>query len=1011
MNRNSMTLQNIFRTILICVVFMLLAGVSIAQEDEGLEIARQRIANYDASESFLGLSDLGLETIPEELWELENIEMLHLSGNNLTELPPEIGTLTNLRTLSLRTNSLTELPPEIGNLTNLTTLMLEENSLTELPSEIGNLSNLQMLNAGDNLLTSLPPEIGNLSNLTTLSISRNALTELPPEIGNLSNLTTLSFSGNILTELPPEIGNLSNLTTLSFSRNALTELPPEIGNLSNLQILNADDNLLTSLPPEIGNLTSIQELNLEDNEITTLPVELASLLHLLLLPNRPINLRGNPLDYEYGNTWELFLILRPDYADDPTVHPTYLRILNVILDIVARDVEPASFHYNYSGLSAIPPEIGLLTSITSLRIEGGNFTELPPEIGNLTNLEELYIGNNQLTTLPPEIGNLTDLTIIDAHGNLLRELPDELGNLVNLHSLDLSNNQISTVSDSFSNLVSITKLNFGSNQFTEIPSVILELPGFQPHVGFICVVECDRSRGAILTFENNPVDWFVDGIYTIAPYADIARFALPENEETASLIATSEISYLETVADIERVGGEAFGIDIPAELDQLPPELFELTELQSLYIHSMFPQDTTLLSEISLEIGDLGNLSSLIITDTAITRLPPEIGELTNLEFLILNGNQLGSLPPEIGQLSNLEFLIIADNQLSTLPAEVGNLQNLRMLYLMNNQITDLPDELWQLPALEMLVLNGNPISELPPEIEQLDSLRYIDVRNTNLTTLPVELTYINAFIYGECSDIYRELNQTRYRDSADIENNNNYCNSLLTDGLPMSYAGQDARDVFITLRPEVEYELSSSYQHAQNVISTVSANDGLELHLERIAIIPPELLTLTQLEILTIEGGISELPEGFETLSNLRVLRFTDANFTEFPLAILELENLETLQISANLRELPPEISQLTQLTSLDLSGNQFIRVPRDVYDLPNLCNLGLGDNPLLIGQGSPDFSNTCSYTSYNNPALFPLPFSRQAPIAMLIVAIYVGALWWSRRDEISFGDESEAA
>ena len=44
-------------------------------------------------------------------------------------------------------------------------------------------------------------------------------------------------------------------------------------------------------------------------------------------------------------------------------------------------------------------------------------TSLPPEIGTLTNLTSLRLDHNQLTTLPPEIAKLTNLTSLEIYNN------------------------------------------------------------------------------------------------------------------------------------------------------------------------------------------------------------------------------------------------------------------------------------------------------------------------------------------------------------------------------------------------------------------------------------------------------------------------------------------------------------------------------------------------------------------------------------------------------------------
>jgi internalin A len=159
---------------------------------------------------------------------------LDLKGLKLTELPLEIGKLKHLIVLNIsydfntnKPNQLESLPKEIGQLTNLQILSFDGNQLTELPKEITQLTNLRELHLGGNQLSELPKEIGQLTNLQTLSLSRNQLSELPKEIGQLTNLQTLSLSLNQLSELPKEIGQLTNLQILFLDSNQL-KIPSEI---------------------------------------------------------------------------------------------------------------------------------------------------------------------------------------------------------------------------------------------------------------------------------------------------------------------------------------------------------------------------------------------------------------------------------------------------------------------------------------------------------------------------------------------------------------------------------------------------------------------------------------------------------------------------------------------------------------------------------------------------------------------------------------------------------------
>jgi hypothetical protein len=76
---------------------------------------------------------------------------------------------------------------------------------------------------------------------------------------------------------------------------------------------------------------------------------------------------------------------------------------------------------------------------TELDLWGNQLTAFPPEIGELTSLTTLYLRDNQLTTPPPEIGELTSLTTLDLRDNPLPIPPeilakkDEPTTIINYH--------------------------------------------------------------------------------------------------------------------------------------------------------------------------------------------------------------------------------------------------------------------------------------------------------------------------------------------------------------------------------------------------------------------------------------------------------------------------------------------------------------------------------------------------------------------------------------------------
>jgi internalin A len=84
----------------------------------------------------LQLSDMGLQSLPAAVIEMESLQTLNLDGNNLRTLPPTFTRLAYLREVSLQGNPMVALPPEIGTLPSLTELHYDRTVLRNPPAEI-----------------------------------------------------------------------------------------------------------------------------------------------------------------------------------------------------------------------------------------------------------------------------------------------------------------------------------------------------------------------------------------------------------------------------------------------------------------------------------------------------------------------------------------------------------------------------------------------------------------------------------------------------------------------------------------------------------------------------------------------------------------------------------------------------------------------------------------------------------------------------------------------------------
>ncbi|MBD3311901.1 hypothetical protein GF352_00350 [archaeon] len=134
-------------------------------------------------------------------------------------------------------------------------------------------------------------------------------------------------------------------------------------------------------------------------------------------------------------------------------------------------------------LASLPDDIGRLKNLKELYVVGANnilvkgFTSdymnyLPDSIAFLENLEILDLRDNNLKKLP-DIGGLTKLKKLDLQGNHLTYLPDSIGELINLEELYLEENSLTMLPESIVELEKLEKLYLRRNKpFNQLPKDI-----------------------------------------------------------------------------------------------------------------------------------------------------------------------------------------------------------------------------------------------------------------------------------------------------------------------------------------------------------------------------------------------------------------------------------------------------------------------------------------------------------------------------------------------------------
>ncbi len=649
------------------------------------EAKQQGLKQLDLSNYYY--TDDKLKEIPPEVFELEQLESLNLSGNDIATIPQDITRLENLQSLDLWKNKLSEFPRVLGKLPNLVVLRLKLSSLkslpgwlfqikdlsldlsgkkrTTLPKSVTKLSNLTELDLSFNQITNLPESIGKLSNLTVLYLSANEITKLPESIGKLSNLTELDLSRNQITNLPESIGQLSNLRKLDLSCNQITKLPESIGKLSNLTELYWSLNQITNLPESIGQLSNLTELYLWENKIKNLPESIGQLSNL-----RKLDLRGNQITNLPESIGKLSNLTGLDLSFNQITNlPKSIGQLSNLTEL----------DLSWNQITNLPESIGKLSNLTELDLSENQITNLPESIATLSNLRNLYLGGNPITNLPEFIGKLSNLTKLDSSNNQITNLPESITTLSNLRNLDLGENQIRNLPESIAKLSNLTKLDLSRNQITNLPESIGQL-----------------SNLTDLNLSGNQIT------------------NLPES-----------IAKLSNLTDLNLSGNQ---------ITNLPESIAKLSNLTDL---NLSENQITNLPE---SITKLSNLTDLDLSGNQITNLPESITKLSNLTDLDLSGNQITNLPESITKLSNLTYLYLILNQIKNLPKSITKLSNLTYLDLTENKITNLPESIANLSNLTNLYLWGNKITNLPESIANLSNLTNLDLRGNPLVTPPLEI-------------------------------------------------------------------------------------------------------------------------------------------------------------------------------------------------------------------------------------------------------------------------------
>ena len=593
--------------------------------------------------------------IPAEIGNLTRLRSLALWNNSLTgDIPAEIGKLTSLEALWLGNNSLSgDIPAEIGDLTSLRELSLYDNSLSgDIPAEIGKMTSLEALWLGNNSLSGdIPAEIGNLTSLEGLDLGHN--TELTGELPaglRLLPINYLDISETCITtpadsDFQAWLAGITFRDTDRVCEAGVTVMPTA---LTVLEGSNAKYTVVLDAQPSANVTISLSFASGSDEDITVDKTSLtfttdnwSAAQEVTVSAAEDDDATDGAATIEhtasgggYGSvTVSSVTATETDNDKDADAERA---ALVAIYD--ATDGDNWTENMNWKSQEPVGDWYGVTVEngvVTGLDLEFNNLRgALPSEIGDLTSLEELRLNGNNLTgAIPSAIGNLTSLQGLSLSANSLSgAIPSEIGNLTNLRQLFLSSNSLSgAIPSEIENLTRLEDLWLDGNNLTgAIPSAIGNLISLEE-----------------LRFDRNNLTGAIPS--EIGNLTRLERLYLSSNSLSGAI--PSEIGNLTRLDELWLNTNQLSGA--------IPSEIGNLTSLVVLWLGQ-----NPLSGGIPSEIRNLTRLEQLFLDDNSLSgAIPSEIGDLTRLESLRLGNNRLsGAIPSAIANLTSLEWLDLSHN-------------------------------------------------------------------------------------------------------------------------------------------------------------------------------------------------------------------------------------------------------------------------------------------------------------------------------------------------------------
>jgi Leucine-rich repeat (LRR) protein len=933
----------------------------------------------------------------------QSLVYLDLSSNHMKRIPinvfPYLSYLGELKMISC---GLAAVPADIGCCRVLTSCNFSHNSLSEIPSSIGYCARLESLNIAHNSIRKLPDSMTVLKSLKTMNAEHNALVHLHLwEANGMPCLQHLILTANKLRCIPLGLGKCPALQRLEYDFMEVWSPPAALHGLAHV----GGSGSLLLQSPEKGQKQAVSM----HESMSVVPCSTAPLAFLsawyecivrtrstLFMENIPFGSVPDILFDDFSRYMKSISHIHLSYCDLTVFSDRFLSIAPQIV----------SLNLSHNKLSNVPNCLKGMSQLTTLNCSHNQISVLPSWLATfspklqLDDLESfkvnpvvfpdtemcatrpvahLRVMSNIMTALQVASKSLSlegiagaswdmqrsvdhaivtlvrdcPLVTVDLSKSLLKNLPPwvcQPCRFFSLVSLNLNSNRLQNLPDVLSQFSCLTHLSAVHNLFSVFPFIIClmnaleecDLRGNQ----FVHVPMVLGGRPALRVLKVDPnvrahnVD-AAGSTRTVLPIIDEVApetffDACPVNFQPLTVERSPDsvdMSFLRILSHSNQsrrcyMAGECL-LGVPAglaclntltTLDLSNNALSSLPSwLSSLVYLSSFAAAGNELQEQPDFIDSLRSLILLNLQRNRLSQLRVSQNVALSLQCLLLSGNALsGGLPSSVFShpLAHLALLDVASNSLEFISEDFCSFfPLLRVLNVKKNVIKHISPRVVLCPLLEVLHASGNFIA-YPPDVPYKPVARQVDrLQSEPAGKGAFEHRFLRDVLSAEVfvsldemhltTDYLREYSPAN-ADSVLLET----LRRLLPSDRSVNAHENDVSRIDV-MRGNGESPVSLTVPHHSALLPVVARllARSLDMSSFEFGCVPEFLFSMDVLAELHLRHcGIFDVSPALTALSNLQVLDLASNNIKELPLSLGSMQSLKMIDVVDNPISCPPK-------------------------------------------------------------------------------------------------------